>query len=93
MRLKTRCPFHPRQKKTRTRGENPTTNSLTIEYNLQTDEPIKVEFYDLLGSKAMTVTLVKGQTKAMVDVNHLANGTYIYRTLNATEGGKIVILR
>ncbi len=72
---------------------NPTSNSLTIEYNWEGDEPINVEFFDLLGSKVMTITLVKGQGKAIANVGHLANGTYIYRTSRATDGGKIVILR
>ena len=75
---------------------NPTSNSVTIEYNWDGDEPIVLEFYDLLGSKVIKVLLPRKQGKAIFDVTHLPSGAYIYRTISNTasnQSGKIVILR
>ncbi len=75
---------------------NPASSSITIEYIWDGDEPIAVEFYDLLGSRVAKVSLLKGQSKAVLDVSNLPSGTYIYRTVSqnaSNQSGKIVILR
>jgi hypothetical protein len=70
---------------------NPFNPSTTIQYQLPTASDVRLEVYDLLGRKVMTLVNAKqmaGNYSVQLNAASLASGVYFYRLqASATNGG------
>lgn len=77
---------------------NPTSNDLTIAYNLGLDGPVALDLFDPLGRIAKHIdwsTQKQGSHTASLDLSSLPAGRYVYRlqSLEYHEDGAVLILR
>lgn len=75
---------------------NPTTGSVMINFNTNSDEEVSIVLFDLSGKEQMTIQsglLSKGTHRMQADLSTLAPGTYLVKITSATENQTLRVVK
>lgn len=75
---------------------NPTTSKIQLEFNLPDDSFVGYEVYDQLGRKIITTSAeyhYSGVQKRIIDISHLAVGTYYIRVISENSTGTVKVMK